>query len=49
MIVWIIWALTVVVGVLNGLFVCWKIEQLGEARLGATGHLLRYQSEEVEK
>lgn len=41
-----IWILTIVAGLAIGTFLCWRIEQSGVARWGATGKLFRAESKE---
>lgn len=38
-----IWFLTIVFSILIGSFLCYKIEQSGVKRLGATGKLFKYE------
>jgi hypothetical protein len=41
--VWIIWASTLVLGVVICTVICSKIEKTQLKRMGATGHLFKYE------
>jgi hypothetical protein len=41
--VWLLWASTIIIGIVICTVVCSKIENTGLKRLGATGSLFKYQ------
>ena len=44
---WILWGASLVVGAINCYIVCAKVEKTGLERLGATGHLFKYEKDDA--